>query len=194
MELKEYLALFRRQANLFLGVVLVFLLLGLVLKIFQPVRFKAEVILNVTRIGREETADYRYDDFYRLQADERFADTIVRWLGTARMQEDIQSKAGKKMLSLNAKRLSSQMINVELTADNRWIAEDIAKAIPQVVNRESEKLNQWQKETNWFTVIADEAVVSQAAWPWDRVIFISLALGVFFAFWSVIITHYFKEE
>lgn len=196
MELKEYLALFRRHINLFLGIVLVFLLLGAMVRLFQPVRFRAELVLNVTRLGQEETTDYRYDDFYRLQADERFADTVVRWLETARMKENIQSTAGSTAYpsSIDAKRLSSQMIAVELVANDTQTLEKIARAIPQAINQESGRLNQWQKEKNWFIVVANEPVVDQIVWEWHWVIFISLLLGIFAAFWSVIIAHYFKEE
>jgi capsular polysaccharide biosynthesis protein len=194
MELKEYLEILRKRIDLFLGVVLVFLLAGTALKIFQPVRWEAEVVLNVTRSGQEETADYRFDGFYRLQADERFADTAVRWLGTARMQEDIQNTAGKKMVSLEAKRLSSQLIVVEVVAKDAPSAEKISGAIPQILNQEAQKLNQWQKEKNWFMVVADEPTISRSAWEWDRTILISLLFGIFAAFWSVVISHYFAKK
>lgn len=193
MELKEYLAIFRRHANFFLGIVLVFLLMGIAAKIFQPVRYKAELVLNVTRLGQLETTDYRYDNFYRLQADELFADTVVRWLGTARIQNDIQEVAGSNLIALGAKRLSSQMIAVEIEANKASGVEKIAGATAQVVNQEAQKLNDWQKEKNWFAVVADEPMVSKSVWEWHKIIFISLALGLFIAFWSVIISHYFEN-
>jgi capsular polysaccharide biosynthesis protein len=191
MELKEYLAIFRSKMNLFLGIVLLALILGVLFYFLQPVKYQAKLVLNVTRTGQEKTADYQYDDFYRLQADERFADTIVRWLETENIQNEIKKEAGvSENYSLTAKRLSSQMIDVEILAADRQVAEKIALAVSKVVNRESDKLNVWQQKENWFKVVSDEAVVSVVTWEWYKVILITLVLGIFVAFWAVLIRHY----
>ena len=155
MELKEYLAVFRARTNLFLGIILAALVSGALFYFFQPIKYRAELVLNVTRTGQVKTADYQFDDFYRLQADERFADTVVRWLETERMQNDIRKGAkiaDNQIFSLTAKRLSSQMIDVNILASDPGAAEKIALAVSATVNLEAEKLNAWQQKEGWFKV------------------------------------------
>lgn len=196
MELREYLAIFRKQANFFFGIILAFLAIGVLFYFFQPVKYQADLTLNVTRTGQQKTADYQFDDFYRLQADERFADTVVRWLETARMQSDIQKEAGVGIgsFSLKLERLSSQMIAVEISASNPEIAEETSLSVAKAVNNESNKLNVAQQKENWFEVVADVPVISLATWAWYKIILIALALGIFIAFWAVLIRHYIEEK
>lgn len=192
MELREFLAIFRKQANFFFGIILAFLAIGALFYFLQPVKYKAELTLNVTRTGQQKTADYQFDDFYRLQADERFADTVVRWLETARIQSDIQKEAGvgAGSFALSSARLSSQLITVEIASSNPDIAEETSLAVAKVVNNESAKLNYEQQKDSWFKVVDDAPVVSLAVWAWYKIILIALALGIFFAFWLVLFRHY----
>lgn len=191
MELKEFLAIFQKRANLFFGIILAVLVAGAFFYFFQPERYRAELILNVTRTGQEKTADYQFDDFYRLQADERFADTVVRWLETERIRKDIRKEAGiEDDFVLAAKRLSSQMIVAEILADKKRAVEKIAPAVSRVLNLEAEKLNEFQKKENWFRVVENEAVVDLAVWAWHEIILIALGLGIFIAFWFVLSRHY----
>jgi capsular polysaccharide biosynthesis protein len=193
MELKEYLAIFRKQANFLGGIILLFLLGGTVFKLFQPVRYHSQVTLNVTRQGIERTAAYRFDDFYRLQADEKFADTVVRWLATDRMKLNIQNEAtidASNFLSLSGKRLSSQIVAVDIVAAEAETAEKLSFSVAKVVNREAEKLNQFQKEESWFLVVADDPVTGIVAWQWHKIIFVSLSFGLLVGFWAGLIRHY----
>lgn len=74
------------------GIVVLFLLL-------QPVRYTTVLSLHVGRVHNETQAEeYHYDDFYRLQADERFADTLVRWLASPSIVADIYSGIGRSVV------------------------------------------------------------------------------------------------
>lgn len=191
MELKEFLAIFQKRANLFFGIILAALVLGALFFFFQPAKYRAELVLNVTRSGQEKTADYQYDDFYRLQADERFADTVVRWLEAENIRNEIKKEADvSDSFEMVAKRLSSQMIDVEISAADRRTVEKLTPAVSKVINLEADKLNEWQQKENWFKVIGDEAGVDLAIWAWHEIILIALGLGIFVAFWAVLIRHY----
>lgn len=193
MELKELLAIFQKRANLFFGIIFLALASGVIFYFLQPMKYRSELVLNVTRIGQDKSADYQFDDFYRLQADERFADTVVRWLETARIKKDIQefSKAGEKdYFSINAKRLSSQMISVKILAPDLKTVEKIAPVVSRVINIEAEKLNEEQKKENWFKVIADEPIINLATWAWHKIILIALGFGIFVAFWATLLKYY----
>jgi len=199
MELKEYLAIFKKHFWPFLFVIALLITAAVLFQLFRPLSHKSSLTLNVTRIGAQQTGDYKYDDFYRLQADERFADTVVRWLGSPRVVVDIynESKITTEGLSsrklsriFKARRLSSQVIEVSYITKDVKTAQGIAEAVVKIINQETEKLNELQKEEAWFTIAAEEPVIRENKWPWEVALLASLLLGIFFGFWAVLIRHY----
>lgn len=206
MELKHYLMIFKKNIILFLIVVLIIVGLGIGYRFYKnsrPITYEASLLINVTRSGIQATDNYRYDDFYRLQADERFADTVVRWLESPRIVTNIYNETGKvsgdiKIKELanffKAKRLSSQAINVNFSSNSAREAQDISEALVRVVNQEIKQLNQYQKEDNWFKIIGDEPVIKEKRVDWNDVLPISIASGFFLGIWFVLIKHYLTRE
>lgn len=196
MELKEYLAIFKKQRSIFFACVLASVLMGCVLFLFQPKKDVANLTLNVTRMGTQKTDAYRYDDFYRLQADERFADTAVRWLISSPrvlfdISNDAQVSGGK--LSFKAERLSSQMIQVRYQVENDNVARKIANSTIKVLNLQSGELNRAQQEETWFQILGSEPVVSDARISFETFFLASLMLGIFLGFWWVLLRYYFTK-
>lgn len=206
MELKKLIKTFVKNWILFVVTILVVLGIGAVYKYYKasrPISYEVSLLLNVTRDGIQNTETYRYDDFYRLQADERFADTVVRWLQNPRIVSNVFNETGKVsgdvdlgMLSkvFDAKRLSSQMIDVRFDAESARDAQDISVAITQVINKETKSLNQYQKEDSWFKIIGDEPVIKENKTNWKDILPIFSALGVFLGIWVVLIKHYLTSE
>lgn len=202
MELKELLAIFRKQRNLFLGIVLLGMFAAWVWQKEQPVSYQATLLINIGRAGVSETTDYTYDSFYRLQADERFADTVVRWLSTPRVVEDIYREAHLNSENMDAKglgsvfsagRLSSQIISVKYGGESKKSLEQLATSAVTVLNRYTDTLNTEAREKSWFVVIGSEPVIRDARVDLHRALMIGLALGVFFGFFTVLFRHYFSR-
>lgn len=202
MELRECIGICRERKGVFWITLIVFLLVGVAWQKWQPVSYSADLSLNVARRGVQDTAEYRYDGFYRLQADERFADTVVEWLSSARIVQDIYSGAGTQALSpgiasfggpISAKRLSSQLITVRYRATDREGADRLAKSIVGRVNQETDSLNVSAREKSWFTVLGGEPVIADARVPLSVVLGIMGALGIFAGFWMMLFTHYFRS-
>lgn len=199
MEIKEYLAIFRKHFKIFLLTVIIFVLAGFLFQLFRPLGFKSQLTLNVTRIGSQQTSDYRYDNFYRLQADEKFADTIVRWLASPTVAQRIlndskvataDSSHWKLSRIFRAERVSSQVVNLSYSAKTQGIAQDLAKSVLKIINQEAEELNKIQKDESWFTVISGEPIIKNDKWPWEIVILISFLVGIAVGLWTVLIKHY----
>ncbi|MFZ2188055.1 MAG: hypothetical protein WAV73_00640 [Candidatus Moraniibacteriota bacterium] len=201
MELKEYLLIIRKQVKLFVGVIALFVLGILGYFIFRPVVFDTSLFLNITRVGNQVSEGYKYDDFYRLQADEKFAETIVEWLKSPRIVVDISSAAGRNVEELSLKQLtkifqaekmSSQIVSVKFSAADKKTAEKNAQAISDVLRKNTEKLNEDQQEDTWFEIKADNPVIIENA-PDLRIVFLAaLAMGIFMGFWIVMLKHYLK--
>jgi len=181
---------------MFFSIVIGVVVIGILTQFFLPIKYKVTTDLNVTRIGyQKNTDDYRYDEFYRLQADERFADTVVRWLGSARVKMDINSMLGTNSVEkLKARRLSSQMIEVTFLIDETNCAEETVGVITKVLNKKTAELNKFQRDPNWFTLLANRPVVSEIKLPFGKLVAMLLPVGMFVAFWSLFVKYYWKKR
>ncbi|MEI6587811.1 MAG: hypothetical protein WCO05_02585 [Candidatus Moraniibacteriota bacterium] len=201
MELKEYLLIIRKQIKLFVGVIMFFVLGISGYFIFRPIVFDTSLFLNITRVGNQVSEGYKYDDFYRLQADEKFTETIVEWLKSPRIVMDISSVAGRNVEGLSLKQLtkifqaekmSSQIVSVKFASADKKTAEKIAQAISDVLRKNTEKLNEDQREATWFEIKADNPVIIENN-PDLRIVFLAaLAMGIFMGFWIIMLKHYLK--
>ena len=199
MELKEFLKIFAIHKKLFLQIIILFVFCGLILFVLQKQTYRAFLTLNITRSASSKQGDYyTYDSFYRLQADERFADTVVRWIESPQVIENIfRGVSANKIFGiintkkLNPKRLSSQVVSVEFVVSDKKDAEMISKKLLKILNDESAKLNTKQQQDNWFIIIGDKPVVYDNKMSLTFLILVSLFLGFFTGFWAVMIKHYF---
>jgi capsular polysaccharide biosynthesis protein len=201
MELKEYLNILKTHGKAFILVVILAVIAGIAYFAWQPVRFNTSLTLNITRSGIQETTEYKYDDFYRLQADEKFAETVVEWLKSPRTVSDIYSNSninssqfslrelGK---SLRPEKLSSQVISVTFSTDTPEKAKLIADSVSKIVTKNIESLNQNQKEKNWFEISAQSPVITKGVLNFWIVVLAALATGIFLGLWTVLIIHYLK--
>lgn len=203
MELKKFFEIFRKQTGFFWSVVLIVVALAILWQVTQPEKYQASLLLNIGRSGTQTTTDYTYDSFYRLQADERFADTVVRWLGDPRVVTLIFEEAGVNAEThslrelrgaFGAGRLSSQMIEVHYGAGTPELARDIADSVTQVLNRFANRLNREAQEESWFLILGEEPVVRDGRTSLDFALALGMIAGLFLAFWAVLIRNYLSNQ
>lgn len=200
MELKEYIQIIKKHFQLFISTVIIIILASFAYFFFRPVSFATSLTLNITRSGSQDTSEYKYDDFYRLQADEKFAETLVQWLGSPRVVEDIYKEAGintqNRTLrqlgkSIKAEKMSSQVVAVNFSSKDNKTAQNIAGAISKVISKNIKDLNKEQSEKTWFEVIFENPVTKV-----DKISLLAIlaviSFAVFAAFWVVMIRHYTK--
>ncbi len=194
MELYDIVQIYWRERRLIVLIVVAALFVTLVWQVNQPARYQAALLLNVGREKSQITADYAYDDFYRLQADERFGDTVVRWLQSPRVVSDILRESGldvtaysegelKKLIS--AKRLSSQVIELSFVNKEKPVLEKEANTIVTVLNEYTARLNQDGEKNGWFIVVGSDPVILDARVSLLKAVGIGGLLGCFIAFWIV---------
>jgi hypothetical protein len=200
MELREYLTILARDRFFLMAILLLGLLLGLLVFFLQPTRFEGTLLLNIGRQAGNapSSGEYTYDDFYRLQADERFADTVVRWLGHPRVTEDIRAlyaeRAGHPAgtSGFEARRLSSQVIEVRFTVPAPSTAAPLSEALVSVVNRYTADLNEGEAPAGWFTVKGSAPVVGSARLPLWEILAAGFAFGLLAGFFGVLFRHYLR--
>ena len=198
MELKEYLQIIKKNLNLFIAVIVLIILAAFVFFAFRPVSYSTSLTLNITRKGVQNTPDYKYDNFYRLQADDKFAETIVEWLKSPWMEENIYKDAGINTSDFSLKRLtssvmpekrSSQVVAVNFSAPSQKVAQNIATAISKNISQSAENLNKDQNDTAWFEVVSENPVIKIN--EISPVLVLAIFLGaVFAAFLVVMVRHY----
>lgn len=198
MELKEYLLIFRKNKKLFFGTAGTIIFIFAAYLLWRPVAFGVAMNLNITRSGTQNSDAYKYDDFYRLQADEKFAETVVEWLKSPRVEEDIYADAGIDTTDYSLKRLSgslmaekrsSQVVAVAFSVPDRKIAEKISASIPKIVSRNIQSLDQDQQDPTWFEIVPQSPVIRQQEVS-TLLVAAALLLSVFLAFFAVMFKHY----
>ncbi len=186
----------------FFFTVVLFLVGAFVWQKSQPVSYQATLLLNVGRSGAEQTTDYTFDSFYRLQADERFADTVVRWFQSPRVVEDIYVDANLDPEALGirdlknvfrAGRLSSQMIEVQYASASEKTLKALADSSTSVLNRYAEDLNR-EEERRWFIIIGSDPVIRDGRVPLGTALLAGLLAGLFVGVWAVLLKHFFSSE
>lgn len=206
MDLKHYIKIFLSNWIWFLLTIIVVVGAGYGYKKYQnskPISYEVSLLLNVTRSGIQATEAYRYDDFYRIQADEKFAETVVKWIASPRIVTNVFNETGIASGGISirelskifkAKKMSSQMIDVRFKSTSAREAQDISEALVGAINKESKNLNQFQKEDNWFKIVGEEPVIKEFRLTLKDVLPISLILGIFLGIWVVLIRHYLKKD
>jgi len=195
MELRDILKLFYQQRNLYIAVIGFCLLLGFLFTLYEPERYQANLLITIGRTESAPTIEYSYDSFYRLQADERFADTLVRLLSTSRVTEDIFADAqiapSAEAGYFTARRLSSQVVEVTFESKDPKTLPVIGVSLDKVLTAYTDNLNtQEVKKENWFRVITADPVISDARAGKMLVFVLALFTGLFLGFWLVLIRHY----
>jgi len=201
MDLKEYIQIIRKNWKTFVFIIFLVFATTLIYFLFRPISYSTSLTINITRSGKQETTYYQYDDFYRLQADEKFAETLVEWLKSPRTVADIYHQAGLDYQNLSsrklskifrAQKLSSQLVAISYGSANEEIARKISLAISKKITENINSLNQDQKEDTWFKIVVHDPVIVLDNFNWLFISGASLLLGIFLAFWIVLLIHYLK--
>ncbi len=194
MELREYLRLLSRERALIIGIIAGALALGALLYRFQPQELEATLLLNIGRSGQAPAAsnpEYTYDSFYRLQADGRFGDTVVRWLEDPRVVTDIVEAAGVNAGTggFDAARLSSQVVTVRYRGSDPQALRDLSHAAVDVLNGYTARLNESQ-EPHWFVLLGNDPVIDDARFPLWKIEVAALFFGTAASLFLVLFRYY----
>ncbi|MCK9379188.1 MAG: hypothetical protein M0P97_03545 [Candidatus Moranbacteria bacterium] len=197
MELKEYIAIFKKNIWIFLMTILVFWTAGAIFYRAVPEKYKSTMDLNISRTGVAITGEEKegYDYFYRLQADDIFSETVVGWLNSPRVISEICNSSGATSCpsGYEARKVSAQLVQVVYVNPNREDSDKIAQSLVNVMARETGNLNLSQKNENWFEVLGNYPFIEADKINFNKIMLASLILGIFFGFWMVFMRHYFKR-
>jgi len=168
MELKEYYKILKSNFSVLIYTAIIAVVAVYSWSVRQSQTYSASLLLNIDRTKTQSTSDYRYDQFYRLQADDKFAETVVEWLKSPGIAKNIFDKAGlssdqKTMRNLSksfqAEKLSSNLVGVRYSTQTNDESGKIAPAIASVVSEKTKALNADARDPNWFQVAASDLII-----------------------------------
>jgi capsular polysaccharide biosynthesis protein len=202
MELKEYYKILKNYVSVLIYAVIIAVVAIYIWSIKQSETYSTSLLLNVGRIETQSTADYRYDQFYRIQADDKFSDTVSEWLKMPGVAQQISERSGLNSSSkslrqlsktFNADKMSPQIIEVHFSPASPDEAGKISSAIESVIAEKTKALNADARDPNWFKVDISNLITAKNTQnlPINLSIaaLIGLVFGVFFAF----VKHYISE-
>lgn len=198
MSLYDWIALFERERRLFVSLLIAGIVLTWLGFTLQPVQYSGTTLLTVTRTAVENTPDYRYDQFYRFQADERLAESLTQYLMSSVGRQSVAEAARLDGASftaftqskLHVARLGTNLLSVEYHVSSREEAEQVAEALFQVANRFVVLLNEDARERSWFTVLGESPVIEVARLGMVQILLIGSVIGLLVAFWVVLLRHF----
>lgn len=200
MSLYAWIALFERERRLLATLFLTGLVLTWLGFTLQPAQYTGSAMLTVTRTAVENTPDYRYDQFYRFQADERLAESLTQYLMSSAGKQSVAEAARLDSTSfkdftqnkLRVVRLGTNLMSVEYRVGTHEEAEHVSEALFQVANHFVALLNEDARERAWFTVLGESPVIEVARLGIVQILLIGSVIGLLIAFWGVLLRYFWR--
>lgn len=202
MELKEYYKIFKLNISIVIYTIAIAIIAAYAWSVRQSQVFSASLLLNIGQTETQATGDYRYDQFYRLQADDKFSETVIFWLKSPGVAKNIFEKAGvssdqKTMRGLSksfqAEKLSSNIVSVKYSTETDKEAANISPAVASVISEKTKALNAEARDPNWFQVSASDLIILKNTQDLRINLGIATLVGLFIGTLLAFGKHYISE-
>jgi len=198
------LKLISKKKKKFLGWWLSLIVIGLLIVAFLPEKKIATLSVDIGRDQqKQQMEEYQFDQFYRLEADDRFANTIVEWCKDPNVQrvitEDVKSEMSEQDItlaikSLRAEKKSANLVQITYAVSDETNATPFAKSIYDIFVEKINSLNSGADQEGWFKIIGSGPTVSEKSIPFISLFLIFASGGLLISLFIVLSGHYFKEE
>ncbi len=203
MELREYYKIWRHHISVVIYVVLISIVAAYAWSVRMSESYSASQLLEISRNNFQSSSDYRYDQFYRLQADEKFAEAIEVWLKSAGVSRSILEKAeldpgGKTVRQLSKsfrpEKIASNVIRVNYSTQNEEEAKKLADSIEDVISEKTNALNAASQDPNWFVVESSDFVAARNRQDLRINLLAAILAGLFLGTLAAFGKHYITHE
>lgn len=200
MELIELFNLIKKNQVVFAGVFLLVFLTGLFFYYQQNQIYLASMAINISREKQNANQDYQYDQFYRLQADEKFGQNIVNWVGDSGLMNNSKEDfiaLGKgnweDISKVKAVQASSNYIKVEFKSKTSQSALVFGKVLKENLNKKNQQLGGEKEQNNWFKLIIDDTQVVKNKVNFPFFLITTILLAILMGIFGVLLAHYFDK-
>lgn len=202
MELKEYIHIIKKYSSLFFPIWAAVLLAAFGWYLLRPLAYDVSVSLEIARRSSEQTDAYQYDQYYRLQADDKFADSVTQWLKDPQIAQQIYKDSAvtlpaKSLRGLSgtfgAEKLASNYVQVHFQTARKDDGSKITRAMYEFLSQKTDKLNASAQSKDWFILIFNEPVILQHQTNLALVLAIAAVAGFLLGLFGVLLRHYWEE-
>lgn len=209
MEFKQYLKITKKHKGLFLSLWGLTVTVVALVFFFHPWQkgYESSFSFDISRLGSAELElleeDYQYNQYYKLEANDMFAETINRWLMDPAMTGEIlkEAKVAADFNSIKnsskffkAERLAPGFVQVYFSAESPTQAKEIFAASRNVLSRKVELLNEEAQELDWFYLIFSDVVIMERSFEKMPFVLAGLFGGLLVAIFGVLFKYYWLEE
>lgn len=189
--------------GLFWGIWAMTIIIAMLWFVTRPKLYDVSVGISIGRKAVQQSDQYQYDQYYRVQADEKYADTIVQWLKDPYLVQAIFRQAevavptgGMRSFKavFDAEKLAPEYINVSFRVERPEDAEKISKSLRSELNKKNAEINPEESDPEWFALVFGENIVRP--YTISLVILLSAAAvgGLILAITAVLVRHYWKSS
>ncbi len=200
MTLKQFLKILWQEKALILGVTVLVAVVTLFFALFQPPKFEVYLDVEVKRINQAATPDYQYDQYYVIQSSDLINNTINSWFESKNFAKKIllearfdQNDLPRLSRFLKVRKLSSQNLEIKITANTQKTAIGLGKIIKEEIQSRVVSLN--LNEENEPVFRADINIGSPEQ-VWISILYSLLTGffgGLFLGIFLALISCYFKK-
>lgn len=200
MELKEYLSVLSKYRMTFITIWIVVISLGLISVSLIPEQYRATFSIDITRDVQEEgIQEYEYDQFYRLEADDRFGKTIVQWFKDAAITNEIYAVAQKTGESFKdhkfktkfrAEKLANSYVKVTFSSSDQKDIQPIFLGVKKVMKGKTTEFNGGFNKQNSFKLIFNGPTIENVKIPFIPLLIGLIGGGFFLATFGIMIRKY----
>ncbi len=200
MEFRDFLNLMKKHLVIFWLIFLGVVVIGLVIYNQQNKLYLGSIAINITREGSlNSNKDYQYDQFYRLQADEKFGKNIINWVGDPGLmaisrKEFKKLKKGKweDIFKIKTTQLSANYVKVDFKSKTSKSAVVFGEALKKSLNNKNQQLNTGQNKNNWFKLIIEDTQVAKNNINIFFVLLVLSCFGILLGVFGVLVKYYFN--
>ncbi len=170
MELREYYEIWRKNISVVIYVILIAVVIAYAWSVRKSQTFSTSLLINISRTQDQLTTDYRYDQFYRIQADDKFSDTVSEWIKSPGVVEEILKKSnlsskGKSLRQIRktfqAEKMSPEIIEVRFSPKDEGEGKKIADSVSFVISEKIKDLNSPADDPNWFKINPSDLITAK---------------------------------
>ena len=200
MELKEYLKVLKKYKTTFVVIWVGAIAFGLIAASLVPQRYKTTFSIDITRDTQEEgTQEYDFDQFYRLEADDRFGRTIVEWFSDGAIVNNIHAVARsveenfeneELETKFKAKKLANSYLRVSFLVSEKKEVKPLFLGGKKVLNEKTKEFNGGFNKQSSFKLIFNGPTIANATIPLTPLLISLIGSGFFLAAFGIMFRKY----
>lgn len=195
---KDYIRLILDRKILIVVFMLIVGVISFISTSLLPVKSVAESTFVVSRVNREASEDFQFDNYYAIQSAEYISNTVIGFLASPDIAETIYQKSGVevdqdaygKVKNIKARQKSSHLVNVKVHDSSAENAEIILKATATVLNEKISGLESTKNGENAFELSMGDVVFSSTKVNAYLALVVGLVAGLFVGIAVVFLKEY----